>query len=71
MPALRHIGIGFAGGQVLTLRVSDPQLKALDKALGERGWHEIDSDEGPVRVDLGQIVYVRAEDGDSHVGFGS
>jgi hypothetical protein len=67
----QQISIGFQGGQVLALRVDDGQLKALLKALGEHGWHEIDSDEGPVRLDLGQIVYLRSESSDLRVGFGA
>ena len=67
----RRISIGFQGGQVLSLRVSDEQLKALENALGAAGWHEIASDEGPVRLDLTQVVYVRAETEDLRVGFGS
>jgi hypothetical protein len=69
--ATRHIGIGFQGGLVLALRVTDEQLKALNKALGGDGWHEIDSDEGPVRLDLAQVAYVRSESDDLRVGFGS
>jgi hypothetical protein len=69
--ATRRIGIGFEGGQVLALRVTDEQLKALNKALGGEGWHEIDSDEGPVRLDLAQVVYVRSESDDLRVGFGA
>ena len=65
----RRISIGFQGGQVLGLRVSDEQLKALHKALGPEGWHNIESEEGPVRLDLGQIVYVRAESDELRVGF--
>ena len=65
----RRISIGFQGGQVLALRVSDAQLSALNKELGSNGWHEIDSEEGPVRVDLSQVVYVRAESDELRVGF--
>ncbi|HEY2182134.1 MAG TPA: hypothetical protein VGH09_10725 [Solirubrobacteraceae bacterium] len=72
MPTARQqISIGFQGGQVLSLRVSDDNLKALHKALGDTGWHELDSDEGPVRLDLGQVVYVRSESSDLRVGFGA
>jgi hypothetical protein len=67
----RHIGIGFQGGQVLALRVSDEQLHALTKALGTSGWHQIDSEEGPVRLDLSQVVYVRSEGEELRVGFGA
>jgi hypothetical protein len=67
----RRISIGFHGGQVLALRVSDEQLKGLYKALQAGGWHELQSEDGPVRLYLGQVVYVRAEDDDSRVGFGA
>ena len=69
--AARRIGIGFQGGQVLALRVSDEQLRALNKALGTTGWHEIDSEEGPVRLDLSQVVYVRSDSDELRVGFGA
>ena len=70
-PAARRIGIGFQGGQVLALRITDEQLAALNKALGSNGWHEVDSEEGPVRLDLSQVVYVRSESDDLRVGFGA
>ncbi|HUB73933.1 MAG TPA: hypothetical protein VL979_07855 [Solirubrobacteraceae bacterium] len=71
MPASsRRVSIGFDGGQVLALRVGDDQLKALHKVLGEGGWHDIDGEDGPVRVDLSKVVYVSADKDESHVGFG-
>jgi hypothetical protein len=69
--AKQQISIGFKGGQVLALRVEEAQLKALQKLLGDDAWHELDSDEGPVRLDLGQVVYVRSESNDLRVGFGA
>ena len=71
MPAsTRRVTIGFQGGQVLALRLADDQLKALNKALGSVGWHEIESEDGPVRVDVAQVVYLSAEGDDLRVGFG-
>jgi hypothetical protein len=67
----RRISVGFQGGQVLAMRVSDEQLAALEKALGGGGWHELESEEGPVRLDLAQVVYVRSESDEQHVGFGA
>jgi hypothetical protein len=66
----RRISVGFQGGQVLALRVADEQLKGFYDALGGSGWHKLDSDDGPVRVDLGKVVYVSAESDDLRVGFG-
>jgi hypothetical protein len=70
MTAARKVTVGFQGGQVLALRLTDAQLSALNKALGTGGWHEIDGEDGPVRVDLAQVVYVSADSDELRVGFG-
>lgn len=67
----RRVSVGFQGGQVLALRVTDEQLEELYRALGNGGWHELETEEGPVRLDLGQVVYVRSEQNDQRVGFGA
>jgi hypothetical protein len=71
MAAPRRVSIGFNGGQVLALRVGDEQLKIFNKSLGSTGWHELETEDGPVRLDLAQVVYVRVEGDDSRVGFGA
>jgi len=53
--ATRRIAIGFQGGQVLGLRVTDEELRTLSKA----------------RLDLAQVVYVRSESDELRVGFGA
>jgi hypothetical protein len=65
----RRVSVGFQGGQVLSMRVSDEQLQTLYSALGDGGWHELESEDGPVRIYLGQVVYVRLDEGDQRVGF--
>jgi len=65
-----RVSIGFHGGQVLAMRITDEQLKALSKALGSSGWHEIEGEDGPVRVDLAKIVYLSSESQEPRVGFG-
>jgi hypothetical protein len=70
MTGSRRISVGFQGGQVLSLRCSDAQLKRLHGALGGEGWHEVESDDGPIRVNLAQIVYVSADTDELRVGFG-
>ena len=66
----RRITVGFQGGQVLALRVTNEELKALEKALEAGGWHEVKGEDGPVRLYLGQVVYLSAESPEPHVGFG-
>lgn len=66
----RRITVGFQGGQTLALRVVEEQLENLYRALGDGGWHELETEDGPVRLYLGQVVYVRCENDDQRVGFG-
>jgi hypothetical protein len=66
----RRVTLGFQGGQVLALRISDKQLEGLNKALADGGWHQLDSEDGPVRIYLGQVVYVSADSDEPRVGFG-
>lgn len=66
----RRVSVGFQGGQVLALRVTEEQLEALHRALGSGDWHELETEDGPVRLNLEQVVYVRTDTGDQRVGFG-
>jgi hypothetical protein len=70
MASAHRISIGFQGGQVLALRVNEEQWKALGDALGGVGWHQLESEDGPVRVSLGEIVYVSSDSAELRVGFG-
>jgi hypothetical protein len=66
----RRISVGFQGGQVLALRIDERQLESLYAVLGQDGWYVIEGEDGPVRVDLGKVVYVSADSEELHVGFG-
>ncbi len=67
----RKAAVGFAGGQVLSLRLSESQLKELNAVLraGRERWHEVEAADGAVLVDVGQVVYLRVESDEHRVGF--
>jgi len=69
--AARRAAIGFHGGQVLSLRLSDEQLTSLRETLraGKERWQEVEAADGAVLVDIGQVVYLRVESDDHRVGF--
>jgi hypothetical protein len=69
----RHlkVSIGFAGGQVLPVRVSADALDSLHAALPARGWHELPLEDGVVRLDLAQVAYIRVDSDEPRVGFGA
>ena len=67
----RRAAVGFQGGQVLSLRLSDSQLTELRAVIreGRERWHEVEAADGAVLVDIGQIVYLRVESDEHRVGF--
>lgn len=72
-----RVEIGFGGGQVLATRLEARQLEALRKALtstkklsGEAAsWHDLETDDGPVALDLREVVFVRVAEGEHRIGF--
>jgi hypothetical protein len=69
--AARRAAIGFQGGQVLSLRLSEEQLTSLRTTLKEGGerWQEVEASDGAVLIDIGQVVYLRVESDDHRIGF--
>jgi hypothetical protein len=67
----RRAAIGFQGGQVLSIRVSDDQLNSLRTTMrdGRERWLEVEASDGAVLVDIGQVVYLRVESDEHRVGF--
>ncbi len=67
----RRSSVGFQGGQVLSLRLTQEALDGLRGALQENagGWREVDAADGAVLIDLGQVVYLRTESDEQRVGF--
>jgi hypothetical protein len=66
----QRISIGFQASPPLALRVSDAQLESLNAALGGEGWHEIEAEDGSVRLNLAHVLWVRTESDEHKVGFG-
>jgi hypothetical protein len=72
MAGLRRVSIGFKGGQVLVVRVSEEALAGLQAAVGaDGGWHDLETEDGTAKVDLVAVVYVQLDSSEPRVGFGS
>jgi hypothetical protein len=68
----RSIDIGFQGGLVLSVRVTQEVHDAFRKALSDSGsdhWFELQTQDSDVHVDLSQVVYVRLDTEEHRVGF--
>ncbi|HEY0344736.1 MAG TPA: hypothetical protein VGC59_08815 [Solirubrobacteraceae bacterium] len=69
--ALQRVTIGFSSPQMLALRMDDDALDGLLQALKAGDWHDLTVDDGTIRLNLGEVVYVRTERDEHRVGFGS
>ena len=68
----RRIDIGFQGGQVLPVRVTQEGHDAFKKALSDSSsdrWFELQTQDSDVHIDLSQVVYVRLDTEEHRVGF--
>ncbi len=67
----RRITIGFRG-QTLPVRATPAAVDGLLAALrgGAGGWHELESADGPILLDLAKVEYVRQDAHEQRVGFG-
>ena len=67
---MKRVEVGFSGGQVMSVRVSDSSRAALREAVqrGE-GWYDLETEDGSVSLDLDQVVFVRTAGAPQTIGF--
>jgi hypothetical protein len=66
----RRVEVGFSGGQAIVMRLSDKAYGDLrDAVQRHNGWVELDTPDGVVALDLGQVVFVKRDIGEHRVGF--
>jgi hypothetical protein len=69
--AAERVSIGFSGGQVVEVRITQAKLKELRKALDKAdGWTDLETENGAVSVDLREVVFLRSATAPSGIGFG-
>jgi hypothetical protein len=66
-----RISIGFQASPPLALRVSEAELKKLREALGGDGWHDLEGEDGSIRLSLEHVLWLRVERDEHRVGFGA
>lgn len=70
--ALQRVSIGMtAHAQVLSVRIEDAALDELLQALKGGDWHDLTVDDGTIRLNLSQVLYVRTTRDEHRVGFGA
>ena len=68
--AAGRVEIGFAGGQVVAVRMTEDKVKDLRKALDKAdGWSDVETEDGDIALDLRQVGFVRGAPGEHRIGF--
>jgi hypothetical protein len=70
MAEAQRVEIGFEGGQVISTRLGDEDLKDLRARLEQGGWHDLHTEEGTIALYLGKVQFLRIGSGEHRVGFG-
>ena len=70
MAATRHISIGFQASPPAAVRCNQDALDKLLGALGREGWHDLEGEDGTLRLNLQHVLWVRADKDEQRVGFG-
>jgi hypothetical protein len=72
MAEAQRVEIGFEGGQVISARLAEEDLKDLRKQLEKGGWHDLHTEDGAsLAIYLGKVAFVRVIGGSGQVGFGT
>jgi hypothetical protein len=66
----QRISIGFQASMPVSLRVTDEQLSSLNAALGTEGWHDLEAEDGTIKLNLQHVLWVKADKDEGRVGFG-
>lgn len=69
MAETQKVEIGFEGGQVVAVRLSDDELKDLRKQVEKGGWHDIKTEDGVLSLYVGKVAFLRIDSGEQKVGF--
>jgi hypothetical protein len=69
MADAQKVEIGFEGGQVISVRLKDDELKDLRKQLEKGGWHDVKTEDGVLALYVGKVAFLRIDSGDHRVGF--
>ena len=70
MADAQKVEIGFEGGQVISVRLRDDELKDLRKQLEKGGWHDLHTEDGVISLHLDKVAFIRIASGDHRIGFG-
>ena len=69
--AATKVSVGFSGGQVVEVKITEDTLKKLRQALDKaEGWTDLETEDGMISIDLSKVVFLRGAAAPHSIGFG-
>jgi hypothetical protein len=69
MADAQQVEIGFEGGQVVSVRLRDEELRELRQQVERGGWYDVRTEDGVLALYLGKVAFIRIDSGEHRVGF--
>lgn len=69
MAEAQRVEIGFEGGQVISARLGEGDLRDLREQLEKGGWHDLHTEDGVISLYLGKVAFLRIDSDAHRVGF--
>jgi hypothetical protein len=70
MTETQRVEVGFAGGQVVTVRLKEEHLGELRQAVErEEGWRDLETQDGSLALDLSKVPFERVAGSAQPLGF--
>jgi hypothetical protein len=67
---IRRVEVGFSGGQVISVRLDEKAYQDLRRAAQNgRDWYDVETTDGTIALNLGEVVFVKLESSEHRVGF--
>ena len=70
MAEAQRVEIGFEGGQVVSTRLAEADLKDLRAQLEKGGWHDLHTEDGVISLYVPKVAFLRIDSAAHRVGFG-
>lgn len=67
--AQQRVTLGLQFTAPVPVKIDDAELDALLEALPKGEWHDVKVDDGTMRVNLGQVIYVKTDRDEQRIGF--
>lgn len=66
----QHVTLGLQLTAPLPVKIQQEDLDRLLEALPAAGWHDLPTEDGNIRLNLANVIYVKTDKDEQRIGFG-